>query len=334
MFQSKAIRRINIGGKLLTNLLKEIVSYRQFHMMEEFYNVNEAKEALCYVSTQFEKELQHGREESRVGCRLFDREFVLPDYVQSFHGSVRIPLRLQMLMSNEERDNVSALPHLEHELKKDDDSLDMNSDTMDVDKDVNKKEKNQENNAEEDGDDDDGNDSDNETMEQKRQRILKQRQEEQRRREMEEEQRQALMLSVERFTVPEVIFRPSDIEMRQLGLAEAIVQSIEACDPIYRAAMYHNIVLTGGNVKMPNFKERLETELRSIAPINYKIRIFLPQDPVGFAFRGAQDMVKADAFMGGLDRAEWEVLKQSGKAGDIWNSKRANNDLSDGFVVI
>jgi actin-related protein len=147
-------------------------------------------------------------------------------------------------------------------------------------------------------------------------------------------ERQALLLSVEQFTVPEILFRPSDVEMKQIGLAEAIVQSIEACDPIYRPAMYHNIVLTGGNVKMPNFKERLETELRSIAPINYKIRIHLPRDPVAFAFEGAQDVVKADGFVGGLDRAEWEVLKQSGKVSDRWCSKKVDGDSSDGFIVI
>lgn len=29
-------RRLNVGGKLLTNYLKEVVSYRQWNMMDEF----------------------------------------------------------------------------------------------------------------------------------------------------------------------------------------------------------------------------------------------------------------------------------------------------------
>ena len=29
-------KRVNIGGKLLTNYLKEVVSYRQWNMMDEF----------------------------------------------------------------------------------------------------------------------------------------------------------------------------------------------------------------------------------------------------------------------------------------------------------
>ena len=36
--------RIQIGGKLLTNFLKEIVSYRQYNMMDETFLINDIKE--------------------------------------------------------------------------------------------------------------------------------------------------------------------------------------------------------------------------------------------------------------------------------------------------
>lgn len=45
--------RLDVGGKLLTNQLKEIVSYRQWNMMDETYIMNHAKESCCYVSTRF-----------------------------------------------------------------------------------------------------------------------------------------------------------------------------------------------------------------------------------------------------------------------------------------
>jgi actin-related protein 6 len=50
--------RIDVGGKLLTNHLKELVSYRQWNMMEETYLVNDVKEKCCYVSTQFSADLE------------------------------------------------------------------------------------------------------------------------------------------------------------------------------------------------------------------------------------------------------------------------------------
>jgi hypothetical protein len=35
------MRRLNIGGKLLTNYLKELVSYRQWNMMDEYILMNQ-----------------------------------------------------------------------------------------------------------------------------------------------------------------------------------------------------------------------------------------------------------------------------------------------------
>lgn len=47
-----------MGGKLLTNYLKELVSYRQYNMMDEFLLMNDVKEALCFVSDNLIKDLQ------------------------------------------------------------------------------------------------------------------------------------------------------------------------------------------------------------------------------------------------------------------------------------
>jgi actin-related protein 6 len=52
-----AIRRVNIGGKLLSNYLKELVSYRQWNMMDEFLLMENIKEALCFVSDDLVKHL-------------------------------------------------------------------------------------------------------------------------------------------------------------------------------------------------------------------------------------------------------------------------------------
>jgi len=319
----KGIRRINIGGKLLTNLLKQTISYRKFNMMDEFYIVNEAKEALCFLSMNFDEEIKKTRD-VREGCRWFDREFVLPDFSETFHGTVRLPAMLQRLQALEEKENLLQ-------------NIDKGGIEMETKDDVDDKGivEDQKPEVAADDEDEDNGDSDDETEEQARQRILKQREEERRRQDLEEIDRQALPLSVERFAIPEVLFRPSDIGMEQLGIAEAIVQSIEACDPIYRAALYQNIIVTGGSAKIPHFKERLEVELRSLAPMNCKIRVFLPKDPEGYAWEGAKELVSESKLMGGiyLDRADWEAMKESGAGGDIWKST-LNKGLQDGFTVI
>jgi actin-related protein 6 len=45
-----AVRRLNLGGKALTNLLKETVSYRSLNMADEGLLMERLKDQLCWVS--------------------------------------------------------------------------------------------------------------------------------------------------------------------------------------------------------------------------------------------------------------------------------------------
>jgi actin-related protein 6 len=40
------VRRVNLGGKALTNYLKELVSYRQWNMMDEYVLMDDVKVGL------------------------------------------------------------------------------------------------------------------------------------------------------------------------------------------------------------------------------------------------------------------------------------------------
>ena len=44
-----AFRQTMVGGRHLTNILKEIVSFRHFDVVEEFLLINDVKEKMCYV---------------------------------------------------------------------------------------------------------------------------------------------------------------------------------------------------------------------------------------------------------------------------------------------
>ena len=311
---SAAICRVNIGGRTITNLLKEWVSYRQWNMMDESALVNEAKEALCYVSPSpgtYDAEMAAARQ-VRLGYRTYDREFVLPDFADTFTGSIRLAAGLRKRVDQEEREKERRE---RKELKKRQRQKEMEK-GKEEDKEGGKKSKgdgkkkkkggggrkrkmgadkaNTEEDADDenndnDGDDDDAEvDSDDETDEQRLRRIQRMKEEERRRRELEEESRQALTLSVERFAAPEILFRPDDVGLDQGGIAETIVQSVEACPDYLRAAMYHNVLLTGGNARIPGFARRLERELRSLAPAQYAVRVCVPEDPVTYAWKGAQ----------------------------------------------
>ena len=47
-----------MGGKLLTNLLNELISYKEVNLQGETHLVNEMKEQVCYVAKDFQEELE------------------------------------------------------------------------------------------------------------------------------------------------------------------------------------------------------------------------------------------------------------------------------------
>lgn len=84
-----ATGRLDVGGKALTNYLKELISYRQWNMMDETWLVNHIKERLCFVASDFEAELRAHAASTPQNPHSTARDFVLPDYVTSRTGWVR-----------------------------------------------------------------------------------------------------------------------------------------------------------------------------------------------------------------------------------------------------
>ena len=81
----QGIRRLDVGGKLLTNLLKEEVSHHSVNVMEETYVVEAMKKELCFVSQD------PGRELDAAAARKspYRLEYVLPDGVHVERGYVK-----------------------------------------------------------------------------------------------------------------------------------------------------------------------------------------------------------------------------------------------------
>ncbi|KAF9583993.1 Actin- protein 6 [Lunasporangiospora selenospora] len=107
---------------------------------------------------------------------------------------------------------------------------------------------------------------------------------------------QILTMNNERFTVPEILFNPSDIGMEQAGIPEAIADAISSCDEEIQGMLYANIVLTGGNAKFPGFRQRVAHDLRHMAPAEYEVRVGIDKDPLGYAWKGAQRFASAEEF--------------------------------------
>jgi len=205
--------RIDVGGKLLTNQLKSVISYRQLLVMNETYIINELKENVCFVSLDFQEDMKKAR--LSISENPYAIDYILPDYNEIKQGYVQPP-------SSTSADN----------LKKN---------------------------------------------------VAKQ-------------QQQIVRMNVERFTIPEILFRPSMIGIDQAGIAESIYNSVEELPEHIRPSLYNNILLTGGNCLFPNFKERLENELRSMIKDDYPLRITLPENPITYALNAGVTLTNSSDY--------------------------------------
>ncbi|XP_045528856.1 actin-related protein 6 [Pieris brassicae] len=212
----EGIRRIDVGGKVLTNHLKEILSYRQLNVMEESYVINQAKEDSCFVSRDFMGDMQITR---RTGSRnTIVKDYVLPDYTTLRRGYLRDIVRP------------------------------------------------------------------NEDLEQ-----------------------QTLRMNNERFSIPELLFHPSDVGIPQMGIPEAIINSIDSCPEGNKESLLENIILYGGNALFPGFRDRVFNEVRALALDHFDVNVSIAENPITYAWEGGKYLFKdPDFYSFCLTKEEYE----------------------------
>lgn len=204
----EAVVRIDVGGKLMTNHLKELVSFRQWNMLDETWVINNIKEQCCFVTTNLHADLEACRTDPKRNRVV--KEYVLPNFASRRVGHVRSTGE-ELLATD-----------------------------------------------------------------------------------------QVLYMGNERFLVPEILFHPDDIGLDQTGLAGAIDCAISRLPEDTRGMYWANIGLIGGNTKLPGFQDRLFTELRKLAPIDYDICIFQATDPITEAYRSAVNFTASPHFSGAV----------------------------------
>jgi len=196
---TQSVRRVDVGGKLLTNYLKEVISFKSVNLMDDFLLVDHIKKACCKCALSYDASLKQIKDNR--------------DYVK------------YLLPSAEEK--VGRIKN------------------------------------------------DNKPL---------------------TEYDQTVRLKSEQINVPEVLFNPGLIHMKQCGIAEAVIQSIEALPKAFKDFMPNNILLVGGNVNFKGFKERMEVELRKYFPDHVPVRIFAEEKPEFTAWKGAAQFTTTQDF--------------------------------------
>lgn len=227
----RAVKRLDFGGKHLTNLLKEIISVRYFDLHQDTKIVNDIKEDICFVSQDFNEDMEKtwkGNKDRRKssskdtghGKEALDKEkfeelrvdYVLPDGIHLLRGFSRP--HDPSIAAARKRKLSAAAPESEA----------------------------------------------------------------------------SMTLGNERFSVPEIIFRPSDIGSKQPGLADCVMQSLSVLPPLIQAAMLSNVLVVGGNANIPGFVDRVQAELRTRVNDDWAVRARKMDNPVTSSWLGGARM--------------------------------------------
>ncbi|CCU81867.1 actin-related protein [Blumeria hordei DH14] len=222
-----SIRRLDVGGKLLTNHLSRLLSIRNYDMTGETYVVNAIKEATCYVAKDFQADMEKTwkgpKGDRRAVYELGDgiaMDYVLPDYHTQIKGFARShdPTAATKLKEMITGRSVGA--------------------TEDI-----------------------------------------------------------ITLRNERFIVPEVLFNPTDIGIQQSGIAQQVMDSLSSLPMALWPGFLANIICVGGSSKMVGFIDRLQAEIRTLAPIECKVRVTRPPSPIISTWLGGVNLAKQETII-------------------------------------
>jgi actin len=89
---------------------------------------------------------------------------------------------------------------------------------------------------------------------------------------------QVITVGNERFRCPEVLFKPNLIGREFSGIHQTTYDSIMKCDVDIRKDLYGNIVLSGGTTMFEGIDNRMEKEIKALAPQSMKIKIVAPPE--------------------------------------------------------
>jgi len=89
---------------------------------------------------------------------------------------------------------------------------------------------------------------------------------------------QVITIGSSRFRTPEALFDPSMVGLESDGIHKLVFDSIMKCDVDIRKDLYANIVLSGGSTMYPGIQERMEKEIRTLAPPTMKIKVVAPPE--------------------------------------------------------
>jgi len=89
---------------------------------------------------------------------------------------------------------------------------------------------------------------------------------------------QVITVGAERFRAPEALFQPQFLGLEQEGIHKLTFSSIMKCDVDIRKDLYGNVVMSGGTTMYQGIPERVQKEVKNLAPDSMTIKIIAPPE--------------------------------------------------------
>jgi len=89
---------------------------------------------------------------------------------------------------------------------------------------------------------------------------------------------QVITVGAERFRAPEALFQPQFLGLEQEGIHKLTFSSIMKCDVDIRKDLYGNVVMSGGTTMYQGIPERVQKEIKALAPDSMTIKIIAPPE--------------------------------------------------------
>jgi actin, other eukaryote len=115
-----------------------------------------------------------------------------------------------------------------------------------------------------------------------------------------------IMLSVERFKSPEILFQPLLVGVDQAGIHELAYNAAQKCDGDIRRQLFANIIISGGNTIFPKIKEKLMRDIKSLAPNNYDIIVKAPPERKHLSWIGGAILSSLEKFRMWVGRSDYD----------------------------
>ena len=102
--------------------------------------------------------------------------------------------------------------------------------------------------------------------------------------------------SLEDLEAPEMLFSSWRTGRKSEGIGHALFNSIMKCDEDIRNEMFANIILSGGTTMVRGFPERIEKEIRDLAPPGTEVNVIAQPDRHVAVWRGGCALASLDTF--------------------------------------